>query len=309
LANRGYLINSSTRTSDPAELERLREHPGHVDGDIAESANRLLIPWFLCFRKPDLRPVHCDFVQLQLPCTTVEQAVRNLEQSLPVFEAIARDLALARPYWELSCTLLRRLPLPYLTMDPIEVLQLGRAAPEVLAAHIVGALSGDFAAIPHLKFLSGYDDSAPPYPLEVLYSVPAGNKDRRRVWNASVLDGGFQPNFKYVIWRKAKDVAAPAAPPPPPESVFGELRGVRDVLKGWIQARVPSAPGADLGLWPGAVEQLQVAIYAGSDADARHLEGNADLRRQLDDLARTHLEPWCRKWGFGWKGFRFSSPE
>lgn len=40
MANRGYLINSSTMKGDGSEFERLREKPGHVDGEIAESANR-----------------------------------------------------------------------------------------------------------------------------------------------------------------------------------------------------------------------------------------------------------------------------
>jgi hypothetical protein len=55
LSNNAYLINSSSPTSDPAELERLRGQPGHIDAVVAEGSNRLLIPWFLCFRKPDLR--------------------------------------------------------------------------------------------------------------------------------------------------------------------------------------------------------------------------------------------------------------
>src|SRR5262245_46153199 len=131
MSNRGYMINTSSPTSDPAELERLRERPGHIDGQVAESANRLLIPWFLCFRKADLRPVACDWIpKLQLPCTTVEQAVRNLEQSLPVFEAIAEDPMLARQYWEVSCVLVRGLPLRYLTIDPFEPLQIAPQEPE-----------------------------------------------------------------------------------------------------------------------------------------------------------------------------------
>lgn len=308
MSNAGYLINSSSLASGREALDSLRAQPGHVDGEVASSANRLLIPWFLCFRTADLRPVQSDFIGLQLPCTTVEQAVRNLEQSLPVFEAITGDPALARAYWTLSCTLLRRLPLPYLTMDPIEPLQLTSARPELVAAELVGALSGDLAAIPHLKSLTEYDDSVPPYPLEVLYSMPVGDKDEKRQWNASVLDGGFQPNLEFVTWQTAGGAAKPAAPPPPPNSIFGELHDVPDLVKGWITAEATFAVGADLGLWSDTPDQLQMEIYARTADGAESLEENEDLGRLLDNLARSRLEPWCRKYGFEWTGFQFSSP-
>lgn len=308
MSNRGYLINSSSLTSDPAELERLRSQPGHVDGEVAESANRLLIPWFLCFRQSDLRPATCDFMELQLPCTTLEQAVRNLESSLPIFEAIAGDPQLARSYWELSCTLVRRLPLPYLTMNPIEVFMLGSPPSEAIAAHISGALSGDLTAVPHLKVLAEYDDSVPPYPLDVLYSMAGGGADAARAWNASVLDGGFQPDFQYVNWNTADATAEPHAPALPPDSVFGELRDVLQLVKSYVQAELPSSQGEQLGLLPSTPEHLQVDIYVRS-VDAMRLEENTRLRSQLDELARSRLQPWCAKYGFGWKGFRFSSPE
>jgi hypothetical protein len=309
LSNRGCLINSSSLTSDSAELERLREQPGHIDGEVAESANRLLIPWFLCFRKSDLRPVSGDSMDLQLPCTTVEQAVRNLEQSLPVFEAIAGDAVLARPYWELACAMVRRLPLRYLTMDPTEPLQIMEEPPEGFTAQFAAAMSGDLAAIPHLKTLCGYDDSVAPYPIDILYSMPGGDPDEIRMWNASVLDGGFQPDFQYVTWSHASGTAEPAKPPPAPSSLFGELYDVRGLMEGWIKAEVPTAPGVDCGLQSGAVEQLQVDIYARSVADAKRLESSATLRGRLKALADIRLVPWCQKYGFGWKGFRFSSPD
>ncbi|RYF39333.1 MAG: hypothetical protein EOO25_15220 [Comamonadaceae bacterium] len=306
MANRAYLINSSSLTSNPAELERLRDQPGHVDGEVASSANRLLIPWFLCFRRGDLRPVHCNFMPLELPCTSLEQAVRNLEESLPVFEAIAGDAALARPYWELACARLRGLPLPYLSMDPTEVLQMGMLPPLAIAQHLVGALSGDLAAVPSLKALANYEDKAAPYPLEVLYAMPGGKKQDRRIWNASVLDGGFNT---FVRWRKKAGTAEPALPPGLPDSLFGELYDVPDLLKAWLAKASPSAVGAELGLWPGETEQLQIDIYTRSDEDAAKLQAHAELRRQLEELASTRLQPWCQKHGFGWNGCVLSAPE
>ncbi len=309
LANRAYLINSTSLTCDSLELERLRERPGHVDGVVAESANRLLVPWFLCFRSSDLRPVSCDFMQLQLPCVTVEQAVRNLEESLPVFEAIVGNAMLARPYWALSCALLRRLPLPYLTMDPIEVLQLGWGPVDVLTEHMASAFSGDLAAIPHLRFLTGYDQDVLPYPLEVLYSIPSGGSHEQRRWNASVLDGGFQPSFEYVHWNAVVGTDPPAPPPAAADSVFGELYDVPRLLNRWCSAADQSAAGAELKLLLGPTDLLQVSIYARSTLGAERLEVNATLHNLLDELARGRLVPWCEKYGFGWKGIHFSSPD
>jgi hypothetical protein len=309
MANRGYLINTSSLTSDPDELARLRDQPGHVDGVVAEGSGRVSIPWFLCFRQSDVRMVPWREGRLPLPCTTVEQATRNLEESLPVFEAIAGDPALAQPYWSLACALVRRLPLPYLALSPIEVLDMDSQPVEAIAAEIMGALSGDLSAVPHLKSLAEYQDDAPAYPLEVLYSVPTGiDRYGSRTWNATVLDGGFQPNFEYVIWNKASDTAAPEAPPPLPQTAFGALYDVKGLLDGWIKEEVPSAPGGGMGILPGPPESLVVDIYACSDADAKQLEASPRLRQRLETLANERLEPWCRGHSFGWEGFRFSSP-
>jgi len=46
-----------------------------------------------------------------------------------------------------------------------------------------------------------------------------------------------------------------------------------------------------------------------ADADVEHLVGNVNLQRQLDELARSRLQPWCSRHGFGWGGFAVSSPD
>jgi hypothetical protein len=310
LGNRAYLVNTSWLTSDPSELERRGRETGHVYGEIASSNNRLLIPWFCCFRKGDLRSVQYDSIRLQLPCTKVEQAVRNMEQALPIFEAITRNRKIARAYWALSCTLLGRLPLPFLMMNPLEVLFSDDPAP--LSAALVGSLSGDLSAVPHLKALSNYDDEVSPYPLDVLYSISGGQPDTTRMWNASVLDGGFQPDFHYVHWNVPHGEAEPTAPPPVPDSTFGELYDFKSLIDAQVKAAAPSAPGSELGIWPGdghGREHLQVQINTRTDSDAKRLDASPDLRRYLDELARHRLEPWCKEYGFGWQGFLFQAPK
>jgi hypothetical protein len=50
-------------------------------------------------------------------------------------------------------------------------------------------------------------------------------------------------------------------------------------------------------------------LYASNPKDVPTLEANAALRQQIAELVATRLDPWCRKYGFAWRGFRFSSPD
>ena len=308
MANRGYLINTTAFTSDPAELTRMRAQAGHIDGEVASSANRVLIPWFCCFRKCDLRPVKNPDYALQLPCTTVAQATRNLEASLPVFTGLVREESVARAYWDFACGMVRRLPLPYLTVNPLEVF-LSTDPPAYIAA-LSGALKSDGISLPHLVQLCEYDTSAAPYPLDVLYSIPAGEADEARMFNASLLDGGFQPDFKYVHWNLGPGAQAPPAPPPVPDAAFGELRAVPTELKRLVKTADPASAGAELTLYSvRGRDHVQAQVYSRSVAAAKALEAHSALRRQLDELAHTQLEPWCRKHSFGWNGYVFQAPE
>ena len=304
----GYLLNSNARASDAEELKALRTRPGHLDAVVAEGSNRLLVPWFLCFRPGDVRGIDAASGPLPRPCTTVAQATRNLEGSLPVFEAIAGDAALAEAYWSLACKLVRRLPLPYLSLELSEVLESGGDTPEHAARQVMGALSGDLTAVPFIKSLVEYRDGVAPYPPDVLYAIGGGiDVYGDRTWNSTVLDGGFQPDFKYVAWNKAGDTPEPQAPPLLPDSDFGELRGVKERIAGWAKAVVPSA-NAWATLVPGSPEGVAVYVYARSEADTARLQSSEDLRSRLDPLERELFGPWCRKHGFDWKGFHMSPP-
>lgn len=309
MANRAYLINCSAPVRNRAELGSLRTQPGQVFGIVAEGANRLPIPWFLCFRPGDLPAVAPDQVAMHMPCVEREQAVRNLEQALPTLAAITGDAGIAQAYGSLALAMLRRLPLPYVALDPVEVFMLSSEPPVKTGERFAAALAGDASAVPHLKAMAGYRDGAAAYPLEILYSVPGGQRNEDRAWNASVLDGGFQPNFRFVGWIKAKETPAPEAPGPVADALFGTLKDVPALVQGILAAQAPDAAGSELALAPGAPEQLQLEIYASSPAEVPRLEAHAGLRAQLDDLVRTRLQPWCKQHGFGWKGVRFSSPD
>jgi hypothetical protein len=308
MANRGYLLNSSAPTADPSELDRLRSEPGHVDAVVAESANRLLIPWFLCFRREDLKPAQWRGNAVQMPCTTVEKAVRNLEASQPVFEAIAGQPEIGRQWCNFARTMTSYLPLPYLLLEIDEILDMGdESDAEAMVQHIAGALSGDLSAVPHLKALAEYEEGERPFPIDVLYNAPWGKEDSSRGWNTTVLDCGFV-SFEYIHWNKAEATPAPKVRIPPQET-FGQLRDVRDRMSGWIKDAGVSDPSAGISTVPGEPDQLRGDIYAESDEEARRLEQEPTLASRLDLLARRRMRPWCEKNGFAWAGFHFSSPD
>lgn len=309
MANRAYLINTTAPVHSRTELTSQRGQPGHVFGIVAEGANRLPIPWFLFFRPSDLPQVPPEQAVMSMPCVAVDRAVANLEHAMPTLTAITGDADVARSYGALALTMLRRLPLPYIAMDPVEVFMLSSEPPAAMGARFAAALVGDSSAIPHLKAMSEYKEGVAAYPIDILYAVPGGLRNEARAWNASVLDGGFQPNFKFVSWVKAKETPAPAVPDPVPEAAFGEIRDVPALVRGWLQAQATGAQGAELALAPGSPEQIHLEFYLGSPKDVPAAEANAGLRQQIADLVSARLEPWCRKYGFAWKGFRFSSPD
>jgi hypothetical protein len=309
LANRGYLLNTTTPTADPSELERLRTQPGHIDAIVAGSSNRLLIPWFLCFRREDLKPSQSRGLALQMPSTTVERAVRNLDASRSVFEAIAGHPEVGRQWWAFACALTRHLPLPHLLLEIDEILDMGDESDAAsIAQQIEGALAGDLSAVPHLKALAEWNEGARPFPIDVLYSAPSGPDKRRspRTWNTTVLDCGFA-SFGHIRWNKAEGTPAPEVREPP-EETYGELRNVDDLLKRWVGEEGVTDPAASLGVILNGTDQLFGEIFAESDEEALRLKTSPTLASKLDVVTRRRLEPWCEKNAFAWGGFRFSAP-
>jgi hypothetical protein len=89
MANRASLPNTSFLTSDPALLnERLKE-PGNDYVEVASASYKVPIPWLCCFRQEDIRAVKVPMEEGEdqeagLPCTSVAQALLNLEAALPL---------------------------------------------------------------------------------------------------------------------------------------------------------------------------------------------------------------------------------
>jgi len=214
MANRAFLLNTSFLTSDPYLLNAKLKEPGMDFVEVAEAAYKIPIPWLLCFRPEDIRPVSVQLteddddedddgedagdddrdaatnaVEVGLPCTSVKQALQNMEQALPTFEAIVGDSKLARTFWQNAMSYLEVMPLGYLTMNPLEVMFMMDPLP--YAQQIRAALGGGQAAIDSLMDLSCYEKGVRPFPLDVLYTGRGGNRNDPRLQNCVALDIGY----------------------------------------------------------------------------------------------------------------------
>jgi hypothetical protein len=195
MANCARLLNTDAPIDD---LSTLVDHEGRPAPAYLETIGpgyRLPIPWLCCFRPDDMRPVivqtenddgEVHHFSLNLPCTTVEKAIKNLEQTLPLFEKIIGDKRLAILFWENAMSYLRGLPLAYLTLDPLEIVMF--TDPETELEDLIDALEGSDSAIPYLKDYAAYNDGIPPYPPEVLLAAPLPDYDEQRMDNSVSLD-------------------------------------------------------------------------------------------------------------------------
>lgn len=222
MANRAALLNTDLPSSDIVQLLDPSGEGGPQVFCVAESANRLPVPWLACFRSEDLRPVsvpvqsfsgETQALSLQLPCTTVAMAQQRLQESLPLFTALVGDTALAEGYWRRACDGLARLPLPYLTLDPIEVLLLNDVEEE--AEGLVQVLEGGAGALPWLQRLSFFEPGFAPYSAEAYYGEAAEELDHMaRLGNSAALDPGYIPPMAVTARPRPSPAQAPAQSAP-----------------------------------------------------------------------------------------------
>ena len=219
MSNRAALLNTEILTSDPEELERARLTRGTSYVEIGQAANRIPVPWLGCFRTPDLRPVELkratgpsryEVLSLSLPCTSVVAARENLSASLPMYVAIIGDAHIAEAYWKYALAGLADLPLPYLTMNLVEVLQFGD--PSDGATVLANCLSGTPEAIPLVKHLASIEDGYAPYTFKEFFAGPPEALDHQaRIGNSAALDPGY-PGPEYRLWFRPELPGAPAQP-------------------------------------------------------------------------------------------------
>jgi len=323
MANRTYLLNTAFPTSDPDLLEAKLSEPGNDFVEVAEAAYKIPVPWLLCFQPEDIRPVRIpveegeDFesgdaaaggVEVGLPCTSVKRALKNMEQALPVFESIAGDAKLGKMFWQVAMSHLQGLPLPHLTMNPIEVMFMDDPIP--YAQLIRAAIGGGKTAIEGLIDLSCYEKGVLPYPPDVLYAVTGRDHNEARMQNSVALDIGYA-NF----WHDSAGTEGAQRPGIPlainSPAAAPNLRTLLEEVETLARAKAKSA-SAHLSFAPRMAsqsEQLKMLLSAGTDAECDALVKDMSLRRILDGSMHTKLNMLCQSYGFSWVGYVFRSDE
>lgn len=207
MANRAYLLNTPILTGDPYFLqEALLQGPQANYAEIAALSYRVSLPWLCCFRGAQLTEVHVqleywwekngpDELVVYLPCIDVTTARNNLSASLEIFQEMAGDAVVGEDYWQRACNGLAELPLPYLAMDPIEVLLMGEISD--VADRFSACFKSQLPPLELLKYWSGYHDGYLPFSAEDFYSKPlaelnhAARLDSSRALDTGYLGGDF----------------------------------------------------------------------------------------------------------------------
>ena len=318
MANRAILLNTPFLTSDPWLLEGKLKEPGTDFMEVAEAAYKIPVPWLLCFRSEDIRPVNVPLetdadaparaIEVGLPCTSVRQALKNMEQALPIFTAIAGNSKIGKLFWQNAMTYLQAMPLRYLALNPIEVMFMADHAPYEQLMRT--AMSGDSAAIEALVELSCYQKGVQPFPPDVLYAVAGGDRRDPRNENCVALDigyGSFWHDAADSEGKERPDLPLPVASP----AVAPNLRTLSDEVEALAKSLTKSAK-VNLSFAPKTKtqgEQLKMLLSADTDAECGTLLNDKPLRTKLEGPIHTALASVCRDYGFSWVGYVVRSDE
>ena len=188
---RNYLLNTSVLSSDQRALSLAVRNNNAKVVEVAECINNVPLPWLACFRTSDLQPciVESD-VSIMVPCVDLPTAIKNLGATLPLFERLTGEKEYAREYWQHALDDLKKLPLPFLTMEVSELLSF--STPDELNTYMAASLGGTNEALDYLKdvFIAYYDGKLP-YKRADFYANE-GIHDQERIDNTISLDAAIQ---------------------------------------------------------------------------------------------------------------------
>lgn len=323
MPNVAYLFNTPFLTHDPGQMRTQRGEAINDFLEVMGPGDRLPVPWLCCFRPTDLKPVRVQTEDgnpatftFEFPATTVKQAIFNLEQSLPLFEAMTRDSRLARSYLDHAIAFLRNLPLPYLLLDHSAIL--AAAGPGEAQEDIARAMEGDAGAIPFLKMWAHYEDDVAPYPPDVLSS--GGGPDEARNQAAMAMDIRAR-----AIWRRIADSASPDFEMLDTFGAGGQrdLRTVLDHVNELVRQRDPDGEAHYGYMAFGASrlarlarllklarpERMKLLLTVSTDELRSKLLDDLRLREELEGNIASQLRAICAGHGFEWHGFVIESNE
>lgn len=316
MANRGYLLNTSTLTSDPYLLGARLKEPGNDFLEAGESAYRIPVPWLLCFRPEDFHPVKVPVTgrdggqrqdEIALPCTSVSAAIDNLSATLPIFQTLAINEEIGERYWRNAIERLRQLPLPYLTLSVLEVLY--GNDPVAYSQKMIEAVSGGEAAMAALILLSGIENETfGAFAPDVLYVVSPDFLDETQAPNAVALD------IACTSYWHLSPGTAPASRPALPHvmtlpSTRPNLLAIQNELTDIARIKVP---GANIRFgWRSDDEDgaLRLRLGAASDEACDALRLHRPFRKLLDGPIDADVQALCAAYGLCWDGYVFESDE
>lgn len=215
------LLNTMQIASSSAALAERLHQQGEEYVELGLTEGYVPLPWLACFRPEDL-PTAAGASLLQVP---LERALENLAQTLPAFARMAGDANLARAYWQEAIAQLRRLPLPWLSLD------VGDWPTQPLLG---AALKGQEQA---LLALTAFQRGAPPLPLAEFRSSKVLAADATRLANSVAMAwSGAQPEA-WAWWTRlpaaapdGRSVVAQSRPAPVPHLSVEFAAGVMERL-------------------------------------------------------------------------------
>jgi hypothetical protein len=219
MSNRSYLLNTPSLTGDPYFLqEALAQGPKANYAEIAEVSYRVSLPWLCCFRGAQLTEVHVpleywgeqqepDELVVYLPSIDVHTARHNLSASLDIFQEMAGDAVIGKGYWQCACDGLAELPLPYLAMNPIEVLLMEDVSE--VADKFSACFKSQSPSLDLLKYWSGYHEGFLPFSAEDFYSKPVAELNHAaRLESSRALDAGYlRGDFSWHRFKPNEDAS------------------------------------------------------------------------------------------------------
>jgi hypothetical protein len=318
MSNRAQLLNTPILTSDPYVLAKNVKTPGNDFLEAACGVYKIPVPWMLCFRPEDMKPVAikidddddgnpCPDIVVKMPCTTVKQAIENLKASRPVFESIAGDRAIGGMFCDNAIQYLSTFPLPYLAVNPMEVMFM--IDPLEFTVSMETALRGGEAGEAALMELSNFTSDVVPYAPDVLYATAGEHGDEARMQNCVALDIGYGNLWMYDYDRERPEY--PELPlylmtPPKPN-----LRTILDEITALARTRVKSAH-VYLSFVPrngSKQDRLKMLVSTDTEQQRETLLTHKPFRGLISTVFRGQMESVCAAHGFGWLGYVFRSDE
>lgn len=214
MSNTAYLYNldAPAVVINGAVQGRQRAIKGLV---VAEAADRVPLTWLMAFAPTDLQltqaryrtgPTTWHARPVLAPVASVGAALDGFLHRRDELARLVGDARIVEGFVRITCDALSALPLAYLALDPLEVVDLND--PDEPSRALQRALGQGPGSTQARLALAGFARGVLPYPVEALYArAPDKLTQTGRQQNAAALDPAFLPRDQW----KMIDIAPPPA--------------------------------------------------------------------------------------------------